>query len=184
VWIRVAVCAAFAAAAVVVGVGRTSAPAAGLAVGAAVLVAAACVWRSSLSSGSARVGWALIGAGMASNAVGDVLWQIALTSGREPAGAWLDPFYLATYPLVAAGAWVLVRAGRPVPRDATVDGVIVAAFTALVIWQFVIVNPGLSASGSLADRVIAAAYPLAGTLMIPALVVAAAIRRRVTAGMP
>ncbi len=55
-----------------------------------------------------RLAWALIAAGMASSAVGDVVYAFWVPGGRSPSAA--DPAYLAYYPLVYAGLLLLMRA--------------------------------------------------------------------------
>ncbi|WP_406817798.1 diguanylate cyclase domain-containing protein [Mycobacterium sp. M23085] len=55
-----------------------------------------------------RLAWALIAAGMASSAIGDVVYAVWVPSGRSPSVA--DPEYLAYYPFVYAGLLLLMRA--------------------------------------------------------------------------
>ena len=115
-----------------------------------------------------RPAWGLIAAGMASNAVGDVVFVIISSVRAEPpAFSLADPFYLATYPFLLSGAALLVRAaaGRTA-REAALDAATVASVFGLVIWQFLVVNVGILSEGSLAQRVVLALYPMADALLV------------------
>ncbi|MBW0019144.1 MAG: diguanylate cyclase [Mycobacterium sp.] len=80
-----------------------------------------------------RPAWSLIAAGMASSAIGDVIYAASVPDGQSPSAA--DPAYLAFYPLAYAGLLLLMRARLkrvPVPLrlDSLVCGLAMAAVAA------------------------------------------------------
>ncbi|OBB90838.1 diguanylate phosphodiesterase [Mycobacterium sp. 852002-40037_SCH5390672] len=78
-----------------------------------------------------RFGWALIAAGMASSAVGDVVYALWVPNGRSPSAA--DPEYLAYYPFVYAGLLLLMRARlKRLPIPIQLDSLICALTLAAV----------------------------------------------------
>ncbi|WP_407688824.1 diguanylate cyclase domain-containing protein [Mycobacterium sp. HUMS_1102779] len=72
------------------------------------LSAAALVAARAVHVTANRFAWALIAAGMAISAVGDVVYAAWVPDGQSPSVA--DPEYLAFYPLVYAGLLLLMRA--------------------------------------------------------------------------
>ena len=141
----------------------------------------ACLIRAYRLRGRPRMAWALIGLGMLSNAFGDVAFGLLSLGGESPSGLSVaDPFYLATYPLLCAGVVALLMSCDGVrARDAIIDGATVATVAGLVIWQLLVVNPGVASEGGLATRVVFSLYPLADTLVVAILValLLSAIRR-------
>lgn len=78
-----------------------------------------------------RFAWALIAAGMASSAVGDVVYALWVPNGRSPSVA--DPEYLAYYPFVYAGLVLLMRARlKRLPIPIQLDSFICALTLAAV----------------------------------------------------
>ncbi len=80
-----------------------------------------------------RLVWALIAAGMACSALGDVIYALWVPDGQSPSVA--DPAYLAYYPLVYAGLLLLVRArlkraSIPIQLDSLVCALTMAAVAA------------------------------------------------------
>ncbi|MGA7053132.1 MAG: diguanylate cyclase, partial [Mycobacterium sp.] len=80
-----------------------------------------------------RWAWILIATGMASSAMGDVIYATWVPDGQSPSAA--DPAYLAFYPLAYAGLLLLMRTRlRRVPfsirLDSVVCGLVVAAVAA------------------------------------------------------
>jgi diguanylate cyclase (GGDEF)-like protein len=140
---------------------------------AALLAAGVPIWRGVSCRGGLRRAWLAIGVGMMMNSAGDIVWAVYDLRGREPpllSGADLP--YLATYVLVLAGVCGLVRVrARGALGDVFADAANVATVAGLAIWQFFVVNPGIAAHGSYIERVIRAAYPLCGTLLVAALVI-------------
>ena len=161
----------FAVGSAVVMAGRDAPAGTAFAIAAPAAVAVIAAARGLGCRGGLRVGWFLIGAAMLSNAAGDLIWQALLLGGDEPRGvSAADPAYLATYPLLLAGIWLLLAASGPTTRDVYVDATIIAVFAGLGLWQFLVVNPGLSDATFLLDRTVFSAYPLAGTLTVAAVV--------------
>jgi diguanylate cyclase (GGDEF)-like protein len=77
-----------------------------------------------------RSAWVLIAAGMASSAMGDVIYAAWVPQGQSPSAA--DPAYLAYYPLVFAGLLLLIksclqRVPLSIRLDSLVCGLTVAA---------------------------------------------------------
>ncbi|GAB4902261.1 hypothetical protein MAHJHV53_10380 [Mycobacterium avium subsp. hominissuis] len=78
-----------------------------------------------------RWAWALIAAGMACSAVGDVVYAVWVPDGRSPSVA--DPEYLAYYPFVYAGLLLLMRARlKRLPIAVQLDSVVCALTLAAV----------------------------------------------------
>lgn len=80
-----------------------------------------------------RLAWALIAAGMACSAAGDVVYAIWVPDGRSPSVA--DPEYLAYYPFVYAGLLLLMRARLtrlpvPIQLDSAICALTLAAVAA------------------------------------------------------
>ena len=82
-----------------------------------------------------RLVWALIAAGMAFSAVGDIIYALWVPDGKSPSAA--DPAYLAYYPLMYAGLLLLLRArlkraSIPIQLDSVVCALTMAAVAAAV----------------------------------------------------
>ncbi|WAC92899.1 bifunctional diguanylate cyclase/phosphodiesterase [Mycobacterium sp. Aquia_213] len=82
-----------------------------------------------------RLAWLLIAAGMASSAIGDVVYALRVPDGHSPSVA--DPEYLAFYPLVYVGLLLLMRARMlsiplPIRLDPLVCGLAMAALAVSV----------------------------------------------------
>lgn len=78
-----------------------------------------------------RLAWALIAAGMASSAAGDVVYALWVPNGQSPSAA--DPVYFAYYPFVCAGLLALMRARlKRVPVTIQLDSLICALTLAAV----------------------------------------------------
>ncbi|MEY8015162.1 diguanylate cyclase domain-containing protein [Mycobacterium servetii] len=100
------------------------------------LSAAALVAARAVRVTANRFAWALIAAGMAISAVGDVVYAAFVPGGQSPSVA--DPEYLAFYPLVYAGLVLLMRARlKRVPvvirLDAVTCGLAMAAVAAALL---------------------------------------------------
>ncbi|OBI81443.1 diguanylate phosphodiesterase [Mycobacterium sp. 1245805.9] len=78
-----------------------------------------------------RLAWALIAAGMAVSATGDVVYVTWVPAGQTPSVA--DPEYLAFYPLVYAGLLLLMRSRlKVVPLPIRLDALVCALAAAAV----------------------------------------------------
>jgi signal transduction histidine kinase len=117
---------------------------------------------------SAPWAWLLIAAGLVAYLVGDTIWGVYATLDRDPFPSVADAFYLAAYPLLAAGLFVAVMRRRPfgVDRRALIDTAIVTVIAGFLAWVYLIQpvldNPDLSQFESL----VAIAYPLADLLLL------------------
>lgn len=100
------------------------------------LLAAAVIASRAYRVPADRLGWALIAAGMACSALGDVIYDLRVPDGQSPSVA--DPEYVLFYPLVYAGLVVVMRARLtrvpiPIRLDALVCGLATAA-VAVALW--------------------------------------------------
>jgi diguanylate cyclase len=78
-----------------------------------------------------RLAWILIATGMASSALGDVIYAAWVPDGQSPSAA--DPAYLAFYPLAYAGLLLLMRTRlKRVPVSIRLDSAICGSVTAAV----------------------------------------------------
>ncbi len=179
-WVTIAV---FVLLGIVDAVAPRSAFSSGIEIAAASLVAFGCFVRALRSRRTTRIVWALFGTGMALNAVGDILY-IAL--GEPTVVSLADAFYLPTYPFLLGAAAVLIVAcsGRG-SRELLFDAAIVAVVSGLAIWQFLVVNPGVSSEGPLLQRVVFSAYPMCGSLLVADMVGLLLVpgRRRASLGL-
>src|SRR5665809_139369 len=100
--------------------------------------------RSFRFEGALRLAWILIGVGFLQSAIGDGLWTLyEVVWEIEPFPSYADLFYLAFYPLIAAGLVTLVRWHRAGGRDSLVDASIVGIGGGDVTWVFG-VAPGVA----------------------------------------
>ncbi|MGH2749316.1 MAG: GGDEF domain-containing protein [Actinomycetota bacterium] len=121
--------------------------------------------------GPLRISWLLIGAGLLQSAIGDGLWTLyAVVWEMEPFPSWADFFYLAFYPLVAAGLVSLVRWHGAGDRDSLIDAFIVAIGAGVLTWVFVMSPYVFDASMTLTERLVSVAYPVADLLLLAVLV--------------
>jgi signal transduction histidine kinase len=116
---------------------------------------------------STPVAWLLIAAGFATYLVGDIIWLVYLAQGRSPFPSPADFFYLAGYPLIAAGLVVAVRQrGAVVDARAWLDAGMFAVVGALCGWIFLarptIDDPTLSSW----ETFVAITYPAGDVLLI------------------
>jgi hypothetical protein len=117
---------------------------------------------------SAPLAWLLIGGGVAAFLVGDVIWSVYETVGRDPFPSVGDFFYLAGYPLIAGGLVVAVLRRRSfgVDRRAWIDAGILTVVFGLVAWVYLIQpvfdDPDLAAF----EAFVTAAYPVGDLLLL------------------
>ncbi len=116
-----------------------------------------------------RAPWLLLAAGTLCLAIAQTALLVSTVTRHEtvPVPSWLDGFYLATYPLCAAGLLVFIRwrtAGRD--RSSLLDALTVTVGLALLSWLHLIEpytgNPGLS----WVHKAFAIAYPLGDVLVL------------------
>jgi signal transduction histidine kinase len=137
----------------------------GLGLGTALALAAgARRWRP-----SRPLAWYLMAVGQLSFVVGDAIlytyeWVLHL---EAPFPSVADAFYLAFYPLLAAGLLLLVR-GRAPGRDwaSLIDATIITTGVGMVSWVFLI-GPNVRVPGlALFPRLVSIAYPLGDVLLL------------------
>ncbi len=109
--------------------------------------------------------WALFGAGMLSVMLGDLVWLwLAQVDDMAQATSLADVFYVAEYPLLIAGALLLVRA-RP-DRAAILDTLIVTTAAFMIVLVF-LVEPSLEGyTGSTLDLTVMLVYPIADVALM------------------
>lgn len=132
------------------------------------LVLGAVVVALALGRVPNRLPWVLLTGGMLSWLVGDVVWTwFDLVAGTDPFPSVADLFYLAGYPLVAAGLAVLVRrrTGGAVHRASLLDAAVLTTGLGLVTWVFMVVPTAAGATDVL-DRVVSTAYPVLDLVLL------------------
>lgn len=119
--------------------------------------------------------WYLLAAGMTMNATAEVLWYVHdFVLNVEPFPSLADVFYLATYPLLAAGLVLLIRrraTGNDIDdnrggRAALIDAAIVAIAGGQLAWIFLVTPHARNPALSLLELSILLAYPVAGVLLL------------------
>lgn len=111
--------------------------------------------------------WLLIAGGIVMLFVGDTIWAVYEINGRNPYPSPADIFYLASYPLFAAGLAVATRKRTPmIDRRAPIDAAIVAVSALLFEW-FYVIGPTLSdPTLSWQETVVTIAYPVADVIVL------------------
>jgi diguanylate cyclase (GGDEF)-like protein len=129
--------------------------------------AVACVVAYRRVEGSARYGWALIGAGMAAWALGQVLWSfndlVLHQLSQYPSLA--DVGYLLNLPLMIAGIAGLLTT-RYVKLRTLLDVPIILASLLFVSWAFIIGPKLQAAGGSGLEVVLGLVYPVGDVAMV------------------
>jgi signal transduction histidine kinase len=139
-----------------------------------VLIGLAAVWAvlwGAQRLERSRLAWRLFAAGLLCNAIADGIsgyYEVVL--GREPSvPSSADVFYLAAYPLLISGIFLLLRdLGSIRSRVAVLDAVIVTVAAATVQWIF-FVEPYLHTSLKPLTRAVEMTYPTMDLLMFVAL---------------
>jgi signal transduction histidine kinase len=135
------------------------------------LAAVAAVLHGARARAEGRLSWQLFAAGLLCAVVADTIsgyYEVHL--GREPpVPSSADVFYLASYPLLIAGIFLLLRdLGSIRTRAAILDAVIVTVAAGMVQWIF-FVGPYLKTSLHPFARGVEMAYPTMDLLMFVAL---------------
>jgi signal transduction histidine kinase len=139
------------------------------AIGASAAVAA--VVGARIHRPSLQLPWYLFGAGLLSFSVGDTVLNLyAYVWHRDPpVPSVADAFYLAAYPLLAAGLILLVRCLRSEDRRrGRLDAAMLIVAFALGQWIFLMQNN--LHQGSFAERVVFLSYPAMDVVLLAALV--------------
>jgi diguanylate cyclase (GGDEF)-like protein len=100
--------------------------------------------------------------------VGDVVYAVIdAVLHQKPFPSIADGFYLAGYPILAAGLLILIR-GRISGRDRAglIDAAIIATGLGLLSWTFLMKPVAADPSLSLTERLISLAYPLGDVLLL------------------
>ena len=118
-----------------------------------------------------RLPWLLFAAGMLAFSVGDTIFNfygyVWHTTPPIPSSA--DVFYLAGYPILAAGLGLLIRRFGALDRRAgLIDAALFTVGFALVQWVFVMKDL-VHGEGSFASKAVAAAYPGMDVVLLSAL---------------
>ena len=138
--------------------------------GGAAAITAIAVLAAFRMQGAARTAWLLVTFGTALWVVGDIVWDCYdIFAGGQPAVSAADACYLAGYPLIAAGLLVMLHRRTPgANRDGLLDGLVLAAASTIVAWDFLIA-PSTTRDLSLVQRVTLASYPLGDVLLLAGL---------------
>ena len=111
--------------------------------------------------------WLLIAAGLFLYLIGDVVWGVYELLGRDPWPSAADWFYLAGYPLVAAGLIVGIRNREPTSdRRAVIDACIVAVSAALLAWVYIVQPARAGFDLTPVETLVTVAYPFGDVLLL------------------
>ena len=127
----------------------------------------------------------LIAAGLSLTALGDLLWEVLDRTGAATDVSIADPPWFATYVLLGAAMWVVLRRGNESGRGDlafAIDAATVVVVSVLIFWSVSIET--IVADQSLAPhvRIVWAAYPIADAVLL-ALVVRVLMSRRARAAL-
>jgi signal transduction histidine kinase len=116
---------------------------------------------------SAAHAWLLLAGGLSMFWIGDMLWAVYEIGGRDPYPSPADIFYIAGYPLLAAGLFAATRRRMPIiDTRAPIDAAIVAVGALLFQW-FYVIGPTLADSTlSLTETVVTITYPVADVILL------------------
>jgi signal transduction histidine kinase len=135
------------------------------------LAAVAAVLHGARARAEGRLSWQLFAAGLLCAVVADAIsgyYEVRLDR-EPPVPSSADVFYLASYPLLIAGIFLLLRdLGSIRTRAAVLDAVIVTVAAGMVQWIF-FVGPYLKTSLHPFARGVEMAYPTMDLLMFVAL---------------
>jgi len=140
-------------------------------VAAGTCAAGALTLRARMTPGQARRPWELLALATSVIVVGAAIWSVyaLLGQGRPPVSP-ADGLYLLAYPLITLGVGWLVIIRTPLGwRDGLIDGAAIAISAGLAIWQFLIVNTGLTDDGDIFQVAVLASYPLLDVVLVAAL---------------
>jgi diguanylate cyclase len=113
-----------------------------------------------------RLAWALLAAGIAANAIADVLYSL-FVGDNGPFPSIAEPFYLAFYPCAYIALVVLVKAKlRRVPAGLGLDGLTCALAIAAVAAAVMFGPISAATGGSAAAVTVGLAFPLADLLLL------------------
>jgi diguanylate cyclase len=116
--------------------------------------------------------WYFLAAGLFCNATGTLAEGIeARVFGITANPSWADPLWLAFYPCVMAGMFVLIRL-RTTSRDwsTLVDTTTITTGLGLLSWVFIIHPSTVSANLNLLGRIVVVSYPVLDVVFLAMLV--------------
>jgi diguanylate cyclase (GGDEF)-like protein len=119
-----------------------------------------------------RLPWYLMAAGQLLWSLADAVFSWDATiMGRDRFPSPADPFYLAGYPMVAAGLYLLIRGRRP-RRDVAgfLDSAVLTVGLGLLSWVLLARPTIANYHESVAAAAVAAAYPVADILLFGLLI--------------
>ena len=124
----------------------------------------------------------LIAAGLASSAVGDLVWLVYVWNGEEPNLSLADVPYFASYLGLGAAIFVitLVRSNpgeRRIETDAVLDSLTIITVSVLLFWSISIDAIVADTSVSAFTRVVWSAYPVCDAVLLALVVRALATQR-------
>jgi diguanylate cyclase (GGDEF)-like protein len=113
-----------------------------------------------------RALWYWFAAGLGVWVLGDVTYGIYYhETGAVPFPSVADAFYLAAYPALVAGMWLLLRSqGRD--QAGVIDACITAAGSGLLFWVFVMRPIADAENVSMVSRTFSLAYPFADVVLL------------------
>jgi signal transduction histidine kinase len=137
------------------------------------LVSAGAIYLGALRNADAlgRAPWYMFALGILLEVAGDAIFAFyEIRLDREPpAPSVADAFYLAGYPVLALGIFLLLRRlGGQTSRAAVLDTVIIGVGVGIVQWIF-FVDPFEHMGLDRAERIVDMAYPAVDTLLLVAL---------------
>ncbi len=130
---------------------------------AAVLSAAALLRAAGRSTGHISRAWLYLGLGVATGAIGEILWTVYdLWLGYTPYPGLPDVFYLAGYVGIAAGALLFAseNRGRRETVRIVLDGLLIAAALLAVLQYFVLESIIAAGDVTSIETLVTLAYPV------------------------
>ena len=121
----------------------------------------------------------LIAAGVALTTVGDMVWKRLDWLGSDPEMSIADPFWFASYAVLGAALWIVLRRSRGghLDLDFAIDAVTIAVVCLLVVWSLVVDSIIADQTVSPLVRTVWATYPIAGAALLALVVRLLVIRK-------
>ena len=138
--------------------------------GAATAVMIVSLVAAARHHGPARTAWILVTSGVALWILGDIVWDLYDILGiTAPVVSAADACYLLGYPAIAAGLLVMLRRRTPSGnRDGLIDGLVLAAASTALAWNFMIM-PNAGSGLPLLQRITGVSYPLGDIVLLAGL---------------
>jgi diguanylate cyclase (GGDEF)-like protein len=117
--------------------------------------------------------WNLLALGLLSFIVGDTVWTVqeSLLGVEPPIPSIADAFYLAGYPLLAAGLALLIRKHSPGREwPSFIDAFIVITVMGMLSWTYLMAPYANDPDLTFGERLVSIAYPL-GDLLLAAVLI-------------